>query len=61
MRSASAIASEASRRPGRMHRAAGLLAAAVLALGDPALAERLEAFRSEQTRKVLEHPDPRPA
>ncbi len=40
---------------------AALLAAAVLALGDPALAEALEAFRSEQTRKVLEHPDPRPA
>ena len=40
---------------------AALLAAAVLALGDPALAEALEAFRSEQTRTVLEHPDPRPA
>jgi 5-(carboxyamino)imidazole ribonucleotide mutase len=40
---------------------AALLAAAVLALGDPALAEALEHFRSEQTRTVLEHPDPRPA
>jgi 5-(carboxyamino)imidazole ribonucleotide mutase len=40
---------------------AALLAAAVLALSDAALAERLQAFRDEQTRGVLAHPDPRPA
>jgi 5-(carboxyamino)imidazole ribonucleotide mutase len=40
---------------------AALLAAAVLALSDPDLAGRLEAFRDEQTRGVLEHPDPRTA
>jgi len=33
---------------------AALLAAAMLATQDPALAARLDAFRSEQTRKVLE-------
>ena len=33
---------------------AALLAASILALGDPALRERLHAFRDEQTRKVLE-------
>lgn len=38
---------------------AGLLAASVLALSDPAVAETLEAFREEQTRAVLNHPDPR--
>lgn len=38
---------------------AALLAAAVLALHDPALADVLETFRAEQTRKVLEQPDPR--
>jgi 5-(carboxyamino)imidazole ribonucleotide mutase len=38
---------------------AGLLAASVLALSDPAVAEVLEAFREEQTRAVLNHPDPR--
>ncbi|MGA2080711.1 MAG: 5-(carboxyamino)imidazole ribonucleotide mutase [Holophaga sp.] len=32
---------------------AALLAAAVLALGDPALRERLAAFRAAQTRKAL--------
>ena len=37
---------------------AALLAAAVLALGDEALAARLEAFRAAQTSAVLEHPDP---
>ena len=35
---------------------AALLAAAVLALNDPALAERLDAFRAAQTAKVAEHP-----
>jgi 5-(carboxyamino)imidazole ribonucleotide mutase len=36
---------------------AALLAAAVLALADPALAARLEAFRAEQTASVAEQPD----
>ena len=33
---------------------AALLAAAMLATNDPELAERLDAYRAEQTRKVLE-------
>ncbi len=33
---------------------AGLLAAAILALSDPALAERLEAWRARQTAEVLD-------
>lgn len=33
---------------------AALLAAAILALGDPELAGRLDAYRAEQTRRVLE-------
>jgi 5-(carboxyamino)imidazole ribonucleotide mutase len=35
---------------------AGLLAAAILALGDPALAARLAAFRAAQTARVLAEP-----
>jgi 5-(carboxyamino)imidazole ribonucleotide mutase len=35
---------------------AGLLAAAILALSDPALAERLEAWRARQTAAVAERP-----
>jgi len=35
---------------------AGLLAAAILATADPALAERLKAFRAEQTASVAERP-----
>jgi len=35
---------------------AGLLAAAILATSDPALAERLRAFRAEQTAAVAEAP-----
>ncbi len=35
---------------------AGLLAAAILATADPALAERLRAFRAEQTAAVAEKP-----
>lgn len=35
---------------------AALLAAAVLALHDPALAERLDAYREAQTEKVAERP-----
>jgi len=38
---------------------AGLLAAAVLALHDPALATALDAWRTRQTQAVLEQPDPR--
>jgi 5-(carboxyamino)imidazole ribonucleotide mutase len=38
---------------------AALLAAAVLALNDPELAKAVEAFRTNQTRQVLDHPDPR--
>jgi 5-(carboxyamino)imidazole ribonucleotide mutase len=35
---------------------AGLLAAAILALGDPALAHRLAAWRTAQTQSVMEQP-----
>lgn len=35
---------------------AALLAAAILALGDPALAARLDAYRTAQTEAVGEHP-----
>jgi len=38
---------------------AGLLAAAVLALHDPALASALDNWRTRQTQAVLEQPDPR--
>lgn len=38
---------------------AGLLAAAVLALHDPAVARALEDFRARQTAAVLDKPDPR--
>jgi 5-(carboxyamino)imidazole ribonucleotide mutase len=38
---------------------AGLLAAQILALGDPALMTRLQAWRAERSREVLAHPDPR--
>jgi len=38
---------------------AGLFAAAVLALHDPALAAALDAFRAKQTQAVLDQPDPR--
>src|SRR5258706_6689925 len=34
---------------------AGLLAAAIVALGDPALADRIDAYRSAQTQRVLDH------
>jgi len=40
---------------------AGLLAAAVLATTDDAVRTALEAFRADQTRAVLEQPDPRAA
>jgi len=39
---------------------AGLLAAAVLALHDPAVAHALDEFRARQTAAVLDKPDPRP-
>jgi 5-(carboxyamino)imidazole ribonucleotide mutase len=35
---------------------AGLLAAAILAVADPALAERLAAWRARQTESVLDDP-----
>ena len=38
---------------------AALCACAMLALADPALARRLDAFRQEQSAAVLAHPDPR--
>ena len=38
---------------------AALLAASVLALHDPAVASALDTFRAEQTRTVLDDPDPR--
>ena len=41
-------------KPGAVN--AGLLAAAVLALADPTLAERLEAWRAKQTAGVAETP-----
>lgn len=37
---------------------AGLLAASILSLADPALAARLEAWRQAQTDSVPEHPEP---
>jgi 5-(carboxyamino)imidazole ribonucleotide mutase len=36
---------------------AGLLAAAILATGDPALADRLKAYRAAQTASVAERPE----
>jgi 5-(carboxyamino)imidazole ribonucleotide mutase len=38
---------------------AALLAAAILALSDEGVRERLDAYRAEQTRAVLEASDPR--
>jgi 5-(carboxyamino)imidazole ribonucleotide mutase len=38
---------------------AALLAASVLALHDDDVARALDAFRAEQTRTVLDNPDPR--
>ena len=47
-------------RPGAIN--AALLAAAILALADPALADRLDRFRAEQTASVPEQPEgPLPA
>ena len=40
---------------------AGLLAAQILANQDAALAERLDAFRTDQTETILDNPDPRDA
>jgi 5-(carboxyamino)imidazole ribonucleotide mutase len=39
---------------------AALLAAAILATGDPALAERLDAFRAAQTKAVATEPHDQP-
>jgi len=38
---------------------AGLFAAAIIALTDEAIAQKLEKFRSAQTKTVLKGPDPR--
>ena len=38
---------------------AGLFAAAILGLTDDAIARKVEAFRSKQTKTVLREPDPR--
>jgi 5-(carboxyamino)imidazole ribonucleotide mutase len=38
---------------------AALFAAAIVALGDPAVARKLDEFRQRQTETVLEQPDPR--
>ncbi len=40
---------------------AALLAAAIVALHRPELADRLARYRREQTAAVLDHPDPREA
>jgi 5-(carboxyamino)imidazole ribonucleotide mutase len=40
---------------------AALLSAAILALSDKGIAGRLEAYRAQQTQKVLDQPDPRTA
>lgn len=39
-------------------RNAGIMAAQIIALQDIPVRERLEAFRAEQTRQVLDNPDP---
>lgn len=39
---------------------AALLAASILALSDPALNERVRAYREAQTQTVLDNPDPAP-
>jgi 5-(carboxyamino)imidazole ribonucleotide mutase len=38
---------------------AGLLACQILAITDPALAQKIEQFRTQQTQAVLANPDPR--
>jgi 5-(carboxyamino)imidazole ribonucleotide mutase len=43
-------------KPGAINAALG--AAAILALADPALAGRYDAFRAEQTQAVLDRPTP---
>jgi 5-(carboxyamino)imidazole ribonucleotide mutase len=40
---------------------AGLLACQILAVSNPELAKRIEAFRTNQTETVLANPDPREA
>ncbi len=40
---------------------AALLAAAIIATHDEAVAKKLSAFRADQTQRVLEQPDPRTA
>ncbi|GAA0738980.1 5-(carboxyamino)imidazole ribonucleotide mutase [Sphingomonas japonica] len=49
------VATLAIGKPGAIN--AGLLAAAILALGDAALATRLAEWRARQTENVAEHPE----
>lgn len=53
------VATMAIGKPGAIN--AGLFGAAVLSLADPALAQRLVAYRAEQTQRVLDARDPRNA
>ena len=39
---------------------AGLLAAQIIALTDPGVADKVRAFRAAQTKTVLDHPPPNP-
>ena len=44
-------------RPGAVN--AAVLAASIIALGDPVVADALDAYRKRQTQAVLQQPDPR--
>ncbi|TPW14650.1 MAG: 5-(carboxyamino)imidazole ribonucleotide mutase [bacterium] len=51
------VATMAIGKPGAVN--AALMAAAILALHHPPVREALRKFRDQQTRDVLDHPDPR--
>jgi len=51
------VATLAIGKPGAIN--AALLAAAIIAAHDPDLADRLAEYRTNQTQRVLENPDPR--
>lgn len=53
------VATMAIGRPGAVN--AALMAAAILATHHTPIREALQKFRAEQTRSVLDHPDPREA
>lgn len=53
-----AVGTLAIGKPGAIN--AGLLAAQILGLDDSRVREAIDAFRADQTRQVLDHPDPRP-